>query len=223
MSAFYNKVTSVAVECQQQERRAGPGSTRLGRFCENKNLAFHPSAYGETIAKILALDSDGNRLMPLVCAKEYSCAAAREVLWGAGARELFPNAFAPEAALSGLWLYFSFFDECHGACQDLSSAEGSYWHAVLHRQEPDAGNSAYWFRRVGQHAVFPALLEAAREIAAQRPAAGVRLGSRWDPIAFIDYCEEARRRSGSEAYEAAREIQRAEWQLLFDHCARPGT
>jgi len=121
--------------------------------------------------------------------------------------------------MSGLWLYFSCAEECHELCQNLSSPEGSYWHAILHRQEPDAANSGYWFRRVGEHPVFAPLLEDARKIAERLPDANLRLGMRWDPFQFIEYCERAR--PGSAAYVAACEVQRAEWQLLFDYCARP--
>jgi len=122
--------------------------------------------------------------------------------------------------MSGLWLYFSCFDECHQLCQDLPGAEASYWHAILHRQEPDAGNAGYWFRRVGRHDIFPALLTAAKEISAARPQAGLKPGTDWNPYEFVDFCESARQRPGSPAFEAAREVQRAEWQLLFDYCAR---
>jgi hypothetical protein len=65
---------------------------------------------------------------------------------------------------------------------------------------------------VGAHPVFPALREHAAAI-------GVDFGPRWDPLAFIRFCEEARREPGSERERQALEIQRAEWQLLFDYCA----
>jgi hypothetical protein len=138
------------------------------------------------------------------------------------ASELFPGARAPEAALGGLWLYFSCFDECHEMVQEIASPEGSLWHAIAHRQEPDAGNSAYWFRRVGSHPVFDELGLRAGEIAARYPRAGFRTGGRWDPFAFIEFTERARLRPGSDTENAALEIQRAEWQLLFDYCARSG-
>src|SRR5262245_45470401 len=58
------------------------------------------------------------------------------------------------ACLSGLWLAFDFLDEAHVICQDLDTPEGSYWHALMHRREPDYPNSKYWFRRVGTHPIF---------------------------------------------------------------------
>ena len=178
-------------------------------------MDFDPSHYGETIEQIFALDGNGNRPMPLVCAG-CSSADAKAALAARRPAELFPSAFSPEAAMSGLWLYFSCFEECHNLCQDLSSAEGSYWHAILHRQEPDAGNAAYWFHRVGRHAIFPMLAARARELGFTGS------GASWDPSAFVDFCERARKAGEHSAeHRTALAVQLAEWQLLFDYCARP--
>ena len=182
-------------------------------------IQWNPLAYGPQVAGILALAENGERLMPLA---EGTCSSveARRAIREAKVDNLFPSSHAPLAALAGLYLYFSCRDEAHEVAQSDSSVEGSYWHAIVHRQEPDAGNSSYWFRRAGDHAIFPRLGELARVIAAAHPDAALKFSDAWDPFAFIDFCERARRKSGSELERAALEIQRAEWQLLFDYCAR---
>ena len=176
-------------------------------------MQFDPHAYGDEVAAILDLDSAGRRLMPLA---EGRCSndRAREILLSSDAARLFRGSRSPQAALAGLYLYFSCWDDAHQIAQDVSSAEGSYWHAIVHRQEPDEGNSAYWFRRVGRHAIYPDLRSEAATL-------GVDFGSQWDPLKFIDFCERGRREPGSERERQALEVQRAEWQLLFDYCARP--
>ncbi len=183
-------------------------------------MDFDSTAYGTEVAGILALDQKGQRLMPLVsgvCSSPDAFARLR----GRKASALFPRAVSPEAALAALWLYFSCFDECHEIVQDLSSPEGSFWHAILHRQEPDSGNAAYWFRRVGTHAIFRDLCKAADQVVERYPEAEFRTGGKWDPFAFVMFCDRARQQPNSSQDRAALEIQRAEWQLLFDYCARP--
>ncbi len=176
-------------------------------------MHFDPTVYGREVAAILALDGNGQRLMPLaqgVC----SSSQAHGRLSNASAAKLFGGSRAPEAAFSGLWLYFSCLDESHSLSQEIHTVDGSFWHGIMHRQEPDAGNATYWFQKVGKHAVFPALATAAREL-------GYPAGNHWDALAFIDYCEEARRRPDSAEEKLALEVQRAEWQLLFHYCAEP--
>ena len=126
---------------------------------------------------------------------------------------------AMASAMAGLWLYFSALDQAHNLVQNEESTEGSYWHAILHRQEPDDGNSAYWFRRVGRHTIYKDLAERALDIVQSNPAVGFRPSDPWDPFGFITFCEQARRHPGSESERAAIDIQRAEWELLFHHCA----
>lgn len=179
-------------------------------------MTFDASNYGPDVERVLNLVEGGYRLMPLVagpCCSE----AARSILLTTEARVLFPSSRAPNAALSGLWLYFSCYEESHSLSQDIHTPDGSFWHGILHRQEPDPVNAGYWFRRVGEHPVFGRLMSEALEIAS---AHGLELPwrGRWDPVCFIDYCERAR--PGSPQERVALLIQRAEWQLLFDHCAR---
>ncbi len=123
--------------------------------------------------------------------------------------------------MAGLWLYFSCFEEAHALADASKSAEGALWHGILHRQEPDYGNAAYWFGRAGgDHPTFPETARAASEVLRRIPEAEFRVG-RWDPYGFISFCERAAAQPGTAQEQAAREIQRAEWQVLFDYCARP--
>jgi len=133
---------------------------------------------------------------------------------------------AAECCLAGLWLWHDFLDESHRLSQEIDSIEGSYWHGIMHRREPDYGNAQYWFRRVGRHPVFEPLAAAARELAGQveldAPAEFLAGTGRWDPFQFVDLCE-AIVRGRSQCEQLAREVARAEWRLLFDHCFRQAT
>jgi hypothetical protein len=113
------------------------------------------------------------------------------------------------ACMAGLWLAFDFLDESHSISQNLSSSEGSYWHALMHRREPDHDNSKYWFRRIGAHPVLQQLVE-------QAPSLGYTFT---DPFVFVDFVERVRG-TGSADEETARRVQRHEWELLFDSCFR---
>src|SRR6266850_58344 len=140
-------------------------------------IEWNPQGYGALIADILALAENGDRLMPLaegVCCSPNALRRIRD----SKVDELFPGAQAPEAALAGLYLYFSCRDEAHEVAQADSSAEG---------------------------------------IAAAHPDAALHFANAWDPFAFIEICERARKQPGSELERAACEIQRAEWQRLFDY------
>jgi hypothetical protein len=129
---------------------------------------------------------------------------------------------AAAACRAGLLLYFDFVDEAHTISQDIDTAEGSYWHGIVHRREPDYSNAKYWFRRVGRHPVFDALRESAAALAsvAGSPPEATFLAQQpaWDPFAFIDLCEAACQGKADEML--CRKIQRREWDLLFDYCYR---
>lgn len=134
------------------------------------------------------------------------------------AATLFPSAKYPESALAGLVLKLGCWSESHSIAQDIPSSEGSYWHAVVHRIEPDASNANYWFRKAGKHPIYPELFCRAQDILSEHGPKHWTLRSEWDPFLFIEWCDEARVRKGM-AVSAAIEIQDVEWRLLFDYCA----
>lgn len=135
------------------------------------------------------------------------------------AATLFPSARHRPAAFAGLLLRLGYWSESHAVAQDIRSVEGSYWHGILHRIEPDSSNARYWFNRVGGHPIFPELLQSAEQILERAGGpADWRLANEWDPFLFIEWCEEARE-SGGQKETTAIEIQMAEWQLLFNWCA----
>jgi len=168
---------------------------------------FHVDDYGEEVARILKAAGAGKRTMPLILH-----ASAQPAL-GLTAAELFPAAPEPVAALAGLHFYLGNWDEAHAAADSAERASNYYWHAIVHRQEQDAGNAAYWFRMTGKHPVFGALREEAARL-------GYYAGRDWDPIKFVDYCGAAP--VGSKDEKLAMQVQLVEWQLLFDYCAYPG-
>ena len=87
------------------------------------------------------------------------------------------NLNAAKACVSGLWLLHNYLDESHEISQSLSTAEGSWWHAIMHRLEGDFGNSKYWYRSTGDHPAFKVIAEE------------LGLNSPWSPSLFVDRCQ----------------------------------
>jgi hypothetical protein len=122
----------------------------------------------------------------------------------------FPDNEFGKGCLAGLWLRFNFHDESHAISQEMPNQTGAYWHGILHRREPDAWNSKYWFNRVRQHTIFDELAQDAKEL-------GYHQSEKWDPVAFIDRIEAARGRNTKEE-SILLQVQDREWQLLFEWC-----
>lgn len=134
------------------------------------------------------------------------------------------NADMADACRAGLWLAFHFLDESHRISQRLHTPEGNYWHALMHRREPDHANAAYWFRRVGAHPVFVPLRRTAAELAVSAPAQATFLArqTQWDAFAFNNMCE-ASASETAPCHDLCRRVQRAEWEILFAHCFHRAT
>ncbi len=173
---------------------------------------FDPKSYGPVVAELL----QETRLPALGPGRPNQDMRAR--LQALKAEDLFTenpvrDTDTAAACLAGLWLYHDFLDESHTISQGIHTPTGSYWHGLMHRREPDASNAAYWFRRVGDHPIFPAVAREAQGLGYPGRA------ERWDPFAFIDRCEQ-HRGSGTPEEDTLRRVQLREWELLFDWCYR---
>ena len=130
-----------------------------------------------------------------------------------------------QAVRAGLLLVADAWDEAHEVAQELDTVEGSYWHGIVHRREPDAENTRYWFRRVGTHPVFVRLGEwdsrwppSAKQVFDTLVSSGA-----WDPFRFIDVCVGNADSASSDPYPALVAIQAREIRLLLDYCIRNAT
>ncbi len=117
---------------------------------------------------------------------------------------------------AGLRLIHDDLDGSHRASQSIEGAgdhTGDYWHALMHRREPDYGNAKYWFRHVGRHPVFAKLAE---ELTRHPPDGLPFAPSPWDPGRMVDACERVTERDRA----ILEECQYREWLLLLDHTWR---
>ncbi len=183
---------------------------------------FDPQKYGAPITELIQEE----RLNDLGPGQPNQ--AAYQQLKSLDIEGLFPQKTIKDpdmakACLSGLWLYHNFLDESHTLSQSIPTGTGSYWHGIMHRREPDFSNSKYWFRRVGNHPIFPDLAREAAEIASNyslSPRANFLTNqTEWDPYAFINLCEDCLKHNETDK-ELCLKIQLKEWQLLFDYSYR---
>ena len=142
---------------------------------------------------------------------------------------LFPGGVVSQpdavALKAGLLQVNDFLGASHEFSQSVQgegiNAAGDYWHAIMHRREPDYSNAKYWFRRVGAHSVFPRIAKHAALLLESRPGMGSEWRDRlignggWDPFAFIDLCASCPRAETDELSLFAREMQWLEMRLLL--------
>lgn len=186
-------------------------------------MSWHPQTYGPALTQLLdpARPDDLGPGRPNAAARGQLRALTLDTAF---AGQKVVDRSAAQCCLAGVWLLHNFFDDSHSISQEIETSDGSYWHGILHRREPDYGNAKYWFRRVGTHPIFPDLASEARRLAQAERALDAQArylaeDALWDPYRFIDLCEKIAH-GKSDAGNLCLSVARIEWQLLFDHCYR---
>jgi len=126
-----------------------------------------------------------------------------------------------------LLLWHDHLDASHNISQGIENADGSFIHAIMHRREPDAGNSKYWWRRVGNHPAFPEIARRVEELLRLRGAGDLTKhllhDGEWNVEAFVDACDAAMNLPDDAVpVKVLREIQRMETEVLLEHLLRGG-
>jgi hypothetical protein len=149
---------------------------------------------------------------------------ATEILMTTSRDELFypekvkQKSFA-DATVSGLLLWNDCEQEAHTLAQNIDTPEGSYFHAIIHRREPDIWNSDYWFKRTGAHPVFPLIYDFVKKSAPENTIKKILKTSSWEPEVFNKAVEEAQN-TGNTVDSDLIKIQHAELLFLIAHSYR---
>ncbi len=200
------------------------------------DLFYLPTVPGELVASKAGLLDIVVQNSPRCVAISKAPALERFPLAGPGRAVIGIDSFATaiEAAMpslatdhrnkrcveSGLLLLWDFLDESHEISQTMegkgSPRTADYWHGIMHRREPDAGNASYWFRRVGSHPAMDhlgtQLIVRMRELKAsfemlQLAESRLLKSKSFDPFAMIELSTAALRNPGSEADQTLRMVQ----------------
>jgi hypothetical protein len=186
--------------------------------------------YSPQITEILKKLEARQPLPPLAPEKAWDSALASQIQ-NASLEELFGDETIKgkvfgDAVKSGLLLWADALDASHTISQGISNKTGSYWHGIMHRREPDYGNSKYWFGRVGSHPIFPTLRKRVLDLLNGHSdsladyAEAIQGQESWDAFQFVDWCQAEARNGNGERLTFLQTVQVEELKLLLDYSYR---
>jgi hypothetical protein len=129
---------------------------------------------------------------------------------------------------AGILLLWDHLEESHQISQTMEGQgtprTADYWHGIMHRREPDAGNAAWWFRKVGSHPALKVLgagliswmqqLGAAPNMLTQAQRL-LRPDQTLDPFRMIELSTTALSRPGQDEEHTVRMVQYLEMITLL--------
>lgn len=193
------------------------GRLTLAQILQNSN----------TRCDSLSRPVDASRL-PHVGPKSLSLATDRRHRIHSEVHSLKLSSMSSCCVEAGLLLLNDYLNESHEISQTMEGKgnpkTGDYWHGIMHRREPDAGNASYWFRRVGHH---PAMETLAANLTTwmtelQCSSQQIELAQQtvvkneeWDAIAMVQLSTTALRSPGSNAEFTCRIVQYLEMLNLL--------
>jgi hypothetical protein len=186
------------------------------------NAIENQQKYGPLVAPLLTV----NESMTLARGKPDEKAGAS--LKSLSSQSMFPGETIrrkemAQLCLSGLWLLHGYLDESHAISQAIKTDEGSYWHGLMHRREPDFPNAKFWLSRVAYHPVTETLGEKVPSMVRQADldfsTAFLSQQDTWNADSFVDLCQ-AVLMGKSEGSSICLRVAALEWELLFDYCYR---
>jgi hypothetical protein len=139
------------------------------------------------------------------------------------------NHSAAQSVLIGGWVAADGFERAHDVAQKLEGEWGDWWHAILHRREPDPSNAMYWYRRVkAPAAVWADLGKRAIEMLGLQPPVdlkplvkALKEAGHWTPEPFVRAVERGQAgKLPADAVAALVALQRLEWRVWLDECCR---
>ncbi len=175
--------------------------------------------YDDILAQLQARDPQP----PLFPKSAFSRDISLQITRASGSGLFGDQALSSERKQSlrcGLLLLNDDLHASHDISQGVKTATGSFWHAIMHRREGDAGNSNYWWRLTGNHPAFEPIFENAGKYLQSRSeptaldlAASMEREGRWNPVDFVHACSNAK---GDDAW--LRGLQMVEIRTLLDWC-----
>ena len=119
-----------------------------------------------------------------------------------------------------LWLH-GCLEPAHRIVQEIPSADGMYWHALVHRSEGDYHNSLYWFARLDTHSIFPdlrnkveGLLDEGGQANSDEGVKHLLTDKQWNPRHFVELCRRVREGQFHDR-DMLQRIAAAEYNLLM--------